>query len=117
MLMSVFTLHDSSHVCAHEHGKGRGLRRAVLQLRALADPRFLPMVCPPIPWEAVDRGGYLLWRSSVIRAKQSFQYKQARSRAPLPAGPWSPQLSTARPACLLCYGSANRAGSLLCTGL
>ena len=40
-----------------------------VQLRELLEPRFLPMVCKPLPWTSYDKGGYILWRAPVLRHK------------------------------------------------
>ena len=42
-------------------------------------PRFMPMLCPPIPWENHDKGGHILWRSSVIRTRMAKQMEEVRA--------------------------------------
>ena len=43
------------------------------------NPRFMPMVCHPIPWEAYDKGGYLLWRAPIVRTKEGGQLEKVRT--------------------------------------
>ena len=35
----------------------------------VVDPRALPMVVPPKPWQAYDTGGYLLHSGNCVRLK------------------------------------------------
>ena len=43
------------------------------QARELWLARFLPMVVKPLPWRSQYGGGYLLWRSNVMRTRLGIQ--------------------------------------------
>ncbi|GAB5354656.1 hypothetical protein AAMO2058_000137600 [Amorphochlora amoebiformis] len=46
------------------------VRQVVEQVQALAYfPKWLPMVCPPRPWETAEKGGYYTCNSKLLRSK------------------------------------------------
>ena len=63
-----------------------------VQLRELLEPRFMPMVCKPLPWTSFDKGGYILWRAPILRHKQVAQLRAVSGHAGSPLSVQAPSV-------------------------